>query len=225
MELIMARNEARRQKQLAKKKAKRQEKRAHLARLTSPDPTVQLADVGSWPVEEALVPENLWTQGIGQLVMARRHPNGRLVCGIYLVDTYCLGVKNAYWRIVSRSDYQQLLYDIGKVGRHERVTPEYFAKLVHDAAAYAQAFGFAPHPDYRQARLVLTGIDTSLCPDTFTFGKDGKPFYVRGPRESLSEARLIAERVTRAGGHYIIPMEESIDALAIDDAHDELEVD
>ena len=148
----MARNEARRQKQLAKKKAKRQEKRAHLARVTSPDPTIQLADAGSWPIEETLVPENLWTEGIGHLVISRRQPSGRLVCGVYLVDTYCLGVKKAFWRTFTSSDYQQLLYDLGKVGRHERVAPEYFAKLVQEAAAYAQSFGFAPHPDYRQRR-------------------------------------------------------------------------
>src|SRR5437899_410778 len=73
----MANSEARRQKQLAKKKAKRQEKRDYLARRNSDDPTIQLANATHWPVVDALVPEDLWHRGMGQVVIARRHPDGR----------------------------------------------------------------------------------------------------------------------------------------------------
>ena len=59
--------EAKRQKQLAKKKAKREDKHAILARINSVDPTVRLANVEKWPVAAALVPTELWDRGMGQL--------------------------------------------------------------------------------------------------------------------------------------------------------------
>ncbi len=206
----MARNEARRQKQLAKKKAKRKEKRSHLARVQSPNSALRLTHAETWPIEECLVPENLWREGIGQLVIARRQPHGQLACGVFLVDTYCLGVKDVYWHEFGSSDYQEFLYDLRRFGRLERVAPEYFAKLILDAAAFARSIGLATHPDFRIGRLLLGGIDISTCEHTFTFGKDGKPLYVRGPNESMADARKIAHQVKQAGGEYVIAVDEEM---------------
>jgi len=197
----MAKSEAHRQKQLAKKKAKRQEKRTQLARLTSKDPTVCLAQAGSWPIVDALVPENLFDLGIGQLLLARRHPDGGFACGVFLVDCSCLGVKSAFWDVLSKFEYDKLIRKCEGLHSLRRVTPEYFAKLIYDAVQYAQSFGFAPDPEYRHVQLLLKGIDASLCFDTFEFGKDGKPFYVRGPHESLATAQSIATQIQNAGGH------------------------
>ena len=56
----MGSNEARRQKQLAKKKAKRNDKRAQIARETSKDPTIRLAGASDWPIMEAYVAASIW---------------------------------------------------------------------------------------------------------------------------------------------------------------------
>jgi hypothetical protein len=205
----MAQNEARRQKQLAKKKAKREEKRTQMARANSDNPLIRLAAAATWPIAAAWMPENLWDAGIGQLILARRTPDGRLACAAFLVDVYCLGVKNAFWKIMTESEYDDLLKRGDQVGQLQKVAPEYLAKLVEDAVQYAQALGIPPHPDYGHARLLLAGIDPSLCPDTFEFGKDGKPFYVRGPHESLAKAKVIADRIQMAGGHSTIPLKSS----------------
>ena len=205
----MAKNEARRQKQLAKKKTKRTEKRAQLARQTSEDPTIRLAHADAWPIEAALVAENLWLDGIGHLIIALRQPDGRLACAGFMVDVFCLGVKNAFWRIMSDFQYHDLVLNCQKSGRLSKVTPEHFAKLIFEAVEYARGLGFAPHAEFRHAALLLKGIDMTACPDTFTFGKNGKPFYVRGPHESLIEAQSIARRVEKAGGDYVIPVGDS----------------
>src|SRR5262249_41868039 len=177
----MSKNEARRQKQLAKKKAKRDEKRTQMARQSSDNPLIRLAEAESWPIVDALVPETLWSRGIGQLILTRRLPDGRLALGNFLVDVFCLGVKNAYWKIISEWDFDSLKRKLAERGPLHAATPEQFAKLVLGAVDYAQAIGFPPHPDFRHAKLLLAGIDPSKCTDTFTFGKDGKPFYINGP--------------------------------------------
>jgi hypothetical protein len=125
------------------------------------------------------------------------------------VDVFCLGVKNAFWKIMTESEYDEVLRRNDHVQPLEKVAPEYLAKLVEDAVQYAQALGIPPHPDYGHARLLLAGIDSSLCTDTFEFGKDGKPFYIRGPHESLAKAKVIAERIQMAGGHFSIPLKSS----------------
>jgi hypothetical protein len=205
----LGRDQARRQKSLAKKKAKREDRRAHLARLHSPDPTVSLATCADWPIIACMIPENLWEKGIGQLIIARRMPDGRVALGNLLVDTFCLGVKNALCKLLAPAQFHEHVDGVKRnLGDYRDVAPEYFAKLVYDAVAYARALGFEPHPDYRAASLLLAGIDASRCSESFQFGKDGKPFYVRGPHESIARAQGIGERVSAAGGHFIVPLKQ-----------------
>lgn len=202
------RHGAREQKKLAKQRAKHNARRKQLARQSSPDPMIRLKAADRWPIVAALVPENLWDEGLGQLVFARRMPDGNIALAVFLVDTFCLGVKNALWTIRSKAEYDNVVEKVDESGRLDNVSPEYFSKLVHCAADYAQALGFAPHRDFRHARLLLAGIDPSQCHEEFEFGKDGAPFYVRGPHESLEKAQSIATRVRAAGGHAVLPMSE-----------------
>jgi hypothetical protein len=196
------------QKKLAKKKAKRAGKQARADRRDDAWMEAVLRDAGDWPIVETLVPDNLWTQGIGNLVIARRTPDGRLAVANYLVDTYCLGVKDAYCEVLSPIGYQAMLAGVNRVGRMKPVPPERFARLVLDAVEYARRIGFFPHPDYQAAQLLLAGIDASGWDGRFEFGKDGKPFYVQGPNDSNAKAAAIAARVRAAGGHSVLVMDD-----------------
>lgn len=203
------RHGAREQKKLAKQKAKRGARRRQLARMASPDPNIRLKAADHWPIVAALVPEELWSGGMGNLLLARRTPDGHIAVAGFLVDVFCLGIKNAFWRIISSGEFEDLKQKITEGGGPlKTVSPEYFSKLVHQAADYGQSLGFPPHADFRHAGLLLAGVDPSQCHEEFHFGKDGKPFYVRGPYESDARAYWIAERVRALGGHYLLPISE-----------------
>ncbi|HWC91216.1 MAG TPA: hypothetical protein VG433_16220 [Pirellulales bacterium] len=205
------RHGAREQKKLAKQKAKRQSRHRQLAKEHSLDPNVRLKAADRWPIVAALVPEGLWSIGLGQLVFARRMPDGQIALAVFLVDVFCLGVKNALWHTVTAGRFDEIVEGIGQREELKKVSPEYFSKLVHCAADYAQSLGFPPHRDFRHARLLLAGIDPSLCKEEFEFGQDGQPFYIRGPGESLEKARAIVARVMELGGNFTIPTAEGFD--------------
>ncbi|HEU5115621.1 MAG TPA: hypothetical protein VFT74_02990, partial [Isosphaeraceae bacterium] len=191
---------AKQQKKEAKKKAKRAEKRSQLAQRTSNDPTVRLKGVGDWSVHEAWVATSLWEQGIGYTLISRHEPKGGLIYASYLVDVYCLGVKNAFWDAGTNGDFKEMLQNLEGSQPMERVSPACLAKMVKGAVEFAASFGFRPHPDFRHAGLLLAGIDVGECAEEFTFGKDGKPFYIRGPYETPAQANAILERIKAAGG-------------------------
>lgn len=211
----MGRHGARQQKKLAKKKAKRQDKHNRISRLTSNDPTIRLERADQWKIRDVLVPPDLWTKGLGQLIFSRTCPDGKIACAVFLVDVFCLGIKNCFWKIMTAGDYANLLDKIQEVQSSDskKVTPEYFSKLVHCAADYAQSLGFAPHADFRHARLLLNGVDPSTCADEIYFGMNGKPFYIRGPHESPDKVRWISQRVAEIGGTVSIDLRETIDDL------------
>ena len=102
------------------------------------------------------------------------------------------------------------------------IDPACLAKIVKGAVEYAQAFGFAPHPDYRHASLILAGIDPSTCTKPFRFGRDGIPYYMQGPNETFAEAMAIGERVHAAGGHFLLTsIGDDADDLMIEEDFDE----
>ena len=195
---------ARQQKKMAKQKAKKSAKRTKLLMRDSPDPTIRLASAESWPVVQALLGDTLWSNGLGYATIARRDRQGQVVFAVLLVDVYCLGVKDAFWKSGSQHDFKEMVAKMEKSQEMEPVEPAALVKLVTGAIAFAQSCGFPPHPDYRHASRLLAGIDPSACSQEFTFGRDGKPFYVQGPFDSSLEATTILRRIEAAGGHFMV---------------------
>ncbi|MGC8643381.1 MAG: hypothetical protein ACP5XB_26280 [Isosphaeraceae bacterium] len=203
---MVARHDARRQKKLAKQKTKRLEKRARERRRDSLDPIVRLQGVEKWPAVRALVSSKLWEDGIGQMMIVRQEGEERFVFGVYLVDVFCLGVKNAFWRPGSMADFRELLKRMGDTQEMVPIAPACLVKIIQGAVEYAASFDFPPHPDFRHASRLLAGIDPSACDQEFHFGKNGEPLYIQGPNESPAVAKAIMQRVQDAGGHFIAPL-------------------
>ena len=151
---------------------------------------------------EAFWPSDLFTQGIGWVILTRFKSAGRRAeAGVFLIDVLCLGVKFAVYEAGTTDDYQQRIR-AHYVDQFPMVPAEPCCarKLVQDAAQYALQLGFAPHPDYQKASRIFGGIDLSQCRQEFKFGHQGKPFYRRGPRETEARARSIIKHLQQRCG-------------------------
>ena len=89
------------------------------------------------------------------------------------------------------------------------ISPECLVKIMGGAVEYAGSFGFRPHPEFRHTGLLLAGIEPAGCLEEYSYGQDGKPFYIRGPNETPAQAKVILERIKSAGGEYVVPMRPS----------------
>lgn len=150
---------------------------------------------------EAYVSSNLFEAGIGHVAVARFRGSGDAEIGVFLLDTFCLGVKDAFFTRTSAVEYDRsILERIIPAANRQQLDPPSARKLVEGAVAYAQSLGLAPHPDYKQGCRVFGGIKTSDSTATFAFGKDGKPFYVQGPHDSFAKClRIMNQLRTRCG--------------------------
>ena len=145
------------------------------------------------PTHEALWPTDLFTQGIGWVIIARFKSNEvRVQAGIFLVDVFCLGAKLVHYEDCDADDYRRRIRN-HYLSRFPMVAtePRCARKLVEQAVQYAQGLGFAPHPDYKKAARVFGGLRAKQCSQKFTFGHKGEPLYLRGPRETEEQARGI----------------------------------
>ena len=112
---------------------------------------------------EALWPSDLFTVGIGWVILARFKPDGRRVeAAVFLVDVFCLGVKLAVFEAGAPADYQQRIRN-HYVNKFPMVPAEpcCAGKLLIRAVEYAGKAGFDPHPDYAKAMRPFGGVSSS----------------------------------------------------------------
>src|SRR6266545_635322 len=143
--------------------------------------------------------------GLVSVLVTRQARYGKVrVCG-WLVDVYCLGVKDT---IGPRSMDQR---------RVAELTGSYFAAyqarplaapldlaqhLVFGAVAYARRLGFEPAPGFDQT----TGhLGSWTGPSAISFGHNGKPLFVQGPHDNAASILNTLERSVGPNNfHYLV---------------------
>lgn len=207
----MAIDPRKRQKKQEHRAAQRKSKQQQLARAKHAGLGERLAAAAQYPILHSWATLDVWTQGLGWLCLSRVLPNGSVAYAVFLVDRYCLGVKNAMADITSRFDYDtRVVRKMHGTFRSKQLYPACARKLVEEAIAYARALGLHPHADYDQAKLLFGTIDASECTDTFEFGKDGKPFFIAGPKDTPERCQKVLQTLLESCGvegfHYLVPL-------------------
>jgi hypothetical protein len=208
----MALDQRKRQKKLERRAAKRKAQTKSAQRHDPADVRWQFQKAAAAPVLHSVATDTLWTNGIGHVLLSRTTDRGQIAFSAFLVDMYCLGVKDVFWNIKFRSDVDSLVEKLQNTGKLVRLKPECARKLVEGSVEYARNLGFPPHDDYQRAKLIFGDINAGACTETFTYGKDGKPLFIAGPNDNSLRCRQIMNalhsRLGPDGYHYLVPLDE-----------------
>lgn len=201
----MGRQKKKKQKQLARRKTKQRSPKprkrtstALVRDLTGKARRLSLAVKA--PVHECYCGSELFERGIGTVFISRKMPNGDVGAGVFLLDVYCLGVKNAYFTILTPGRYAESIDAIDRNESLETIHHSCARKLIEECVAYARDVGFNPHKEYNVAKKIFGDIDPSVCPRKFEFGHNGKPSYFSGPNESPVQIKRILKTLKRTCG-------------------------
>ena len=98
----MPRDERKRQKTLMKQRSKQKaaaQHRAYQQAITPSSPQAILRRARTYPLYECLISDN-WNKkehsGLVEVLVARKQPDDTICFGVYLIDVYCLGLKNTF---------------------------------------------------------------------------------------------------------------------------------
>lgn len=149
--------------------------------------------------------------GMSRVVISRTREGGWVEAGAFLVDAFCLGVKDAFLTESSADDWPDKLSRMVPADERLALHPACARKFIEGAVAYAEALGIAPHHDYKKARRAFSSITARDCPETFTYGDKGKPLFVAGPNDDQQRIerimRVLTAKLGPKGFHYILPFE------------------
>jgi hypothetical protein len=149
--------------------------------------------------------------GLARIVVIRSQENGKIIVGAFLVDTFCLGVKNAFCNegLGRRRIEDQLVPRYYQNEEPTRVGINYVKEIIYGAVDYARGLGFDPHPDFELSRHVLGSEEISRTRDLTFGGPEGKPFYVAGPDDDAPMIlQKLRKRLGKDGFHFIAPEDD-----------------
>jgi len=147
------------------------------------------------------------SQGLVAVLVARQGGKyGKVaVCG-YLVDVFCLGVKNALGpELMDQRDLPAFIRQYFASYRGDPVGApiELAREIVLGSVRYAHGLGFDPHPDF----AVSAGqLGSWTGPGIISFGKDGKPCYVFGPYDNPISVIHTLNRTVGRGNFEVLAL-------------------
>jgi hypothetical protein len=203
---------------------------SQLRKIVLTGPRYHLEKAREYPLLGCWVYKEWQERGIAPVVVARKQSEDRVLYGVYMIDMYCLGIKDCYTRTdVSLAQFER---DLPKLcaKNPEPCSVEFAHELVYGAMEYAKGYGFDPHLDFtgQLANMVLDPPDAHPRTHTIEFGKDGKPFYVSGPYDDERKINRVLNTLNRTAGegnfHFLAGFggmdmfdDELGDELAFDD--------
>lgn len=152
------------------------------------------------PIQSCLISEALLELGTGYLVLARKAADGRMAMVTFLLDVYCVGMKDVIVRVDEASEIERFLEAMGGAQPMDAIEPTRARKLLSDLVAWSRSIGLAPHPDYATAEPLFGDVSADASDESFRFGRDGKPFLVPGPGDTPARIRKRIEALRRTVG-------------------------
>ena len=166
--------------------------------IKSSDPKKLLKEAASFRLYETVITENWQEQGLASIYVVRQLPNLRYIVGGYIIDYFCLGLKNAFCRMnVPYTSIQQM----------KSQTPvkmidfpyQDARSLILGSIQYAANLGFHPHKDWHLSKHMVES--SKPYEQQYECGRDGKPFYIQGPDD---DAQAIMNKLKNVDHHNTI---------------------
>ena len=164
----------------------------------------------SLPIHECLINTEWDESGMAQIIIARKHVNENVTLGLFLVDLYCLGVKDTFYQFnISTIEYEELKSRYLEGLETEECDYTLAHNIIYGAVAFAEDFGFQPHKDFnRTTQYILEedNLDVELV--DIEFGLNGKPCAVSSPHTDISPVVSQLEKTAGPGNYDVIYLDE-----------------
>ena len=139
-------------------------------------------------------------RGLAQVIVLREVPDGTFLLGAYLVDVFCLGVKNAFSARLDSDEVRSFLDGCPDV--LQDIFYEDARSVILGAIDFARHFGFEPDESWAASSAIVE--PDRLFNRRFDFGKDGQPLYIQGPHDDVRKImNKLAPFVKEGSAHYI----------------------
>jgi hypothetical protein len=156
----------------------------------------------SLPIYKCFINKDWESNKMVTIIVSRRHTNGNLTLGLYLVDLLCLGVKDSYYQFnIPESEMDEMVEKFDKFSPMKPVDYTLAHNFVYAAVEFAERFEFHPHKDFTQVtQYILEEDDENTELIDIECGEKGKPMFVQGQYDDEKKCKSIIAKLERTAG-------------------------
>jgi len=160
------------------------------------------------PIGTCYINANWRDSGLAVIFVCRRHINGHITHAAYMVDVFCLGLKESFWTFnqdpLDFKDFMEKQQQANSQGVPLMKTDYVLVhNIIYGAIEYAGEFGFFPHKSFETSRFMLEEDDDHIEVIDLEFGYKGKPLYISSPGRPNERNRVLAQLDKNPGkGNY-----------------------
>ncbi len=96
--------------------------------------------------------------GKASIYIARQHTSGNITVAIFLIDFYCLGIKDTFYKFNMPLHEFEELYDFNPFPLTE-ISANTAYNMIYEALDWAAEAGFAPHKDFALVKHLIDDED------------------------------------------------------------------
>jgi hypothetical protein len=188
---------------MAAKRARKAQRRKHVVaekqRLEAVETSLpaRVLRAAEAPIQHCLLSASLFELGIGTIILTRGVTPHHLAVGVFLLDVFCLGIKDAMFKSLESNELALYVETTNAGLPPVALQPSDARKLLRDLAAWSQSIGFPPHRDFATVERIFGAVSADESEADFRFGRNGKPVYIPGPFDSATVVRRRVEQLQK----------------------------
>lgn len=131
------------------------------------------------PISNCLISEDWENAGIAQIIIMRRHINNNVTAGIYLIDLYCVGVKDTFFLFnIDERELMSSLSGMEDLSQFKEFDYVIAHNMIYGSIEFASEFGIEPHKDFKLTAMILEEDSDDIPLIDIEFGKKGVPVLI-----------------------------------------------
>lgn len=156
----------------------------------------------SIPIYECSVNKDWQKSDIAHVMITRKHTNGNITLCSYLIDLYCLGIKDTMFKFnIPMYDYNEIKEEYNEEMETKTIKYTLAHNIIYSAIEFAEDYGFAPCKDFTSiTQFFLEEDNDDIELIDVECGMNGKPTYVKGPYDSDTFIKQITAKLEKTAG-------------------------
>lgn len=156
------------------------------------------------PLYECLISNNWQKLKMAEIVIARKHSNGNITYGVYLVDLYCTGIRDTFYSFnITQKNYEDMLKRMGNNIDFVPCSYNLAHNIIFGSVEFAEHFGFEPETNFSVTEYILEEDNDNIPLLDIHFGYKGKPTILLF-KDNDSEADINTLRSNAGEGNYTV---------------------
>lgn len=152
-------------------------------------------------------------EGLGYVIVTREHTGGRISVGVFLIDTWCIGVKGSFYRLrVDENNVDELLGYVRMAGDVKQVSYNEAHNMVWGAVAFGEEAGIEPDKDFALTQYFLEEDTDDIPLIEYDYGHEGKHYLVAKSNLELTTYLPILKKNLNEGLYdFVVKADDDLD--------------